>query len=894
MTMMGLIIGLLIILYIVQISAQKEVLDIVLDLRISNLKEKLTEKGKALSDNIARQAVTDISENYLPNTVRLVNKAVEDDKAVKSYIIIADKNKVVHAHTMNPELETQVIEGPEVDFALSQTTPAVNEFQKDGIPYMEFVVPLIINDEPWGSLRLGYALEMLNLEIERSRGEVSELTQSMETRTYLLTVLFIIIGAVIVIVESKTLTKPLISLTKSAQELAKGNFEAAKDLHIHSNDEFGLLAAHFVEMSDNLKSSYEKLEDYSHTLENKVEERTKELGALMADVKVMNEKLGNVVEKMTDIGMALSSEKDFNKLSELIVSHVCELTHADAGTLYLLENNVLNFLIIQNDTLNIRMGGKSGDKIPFPPVELNESNVSAYVALKDKTVNIPDVYDSELFDFTGPKKFDKSSGYRSKSMLVVPMKNDKNEIVGVIQLLNAKAPDTDEIIPFSEDIVGLAESIASQAAVAVSNVKLMGDREKLFEEVLNLKNYDESILECLSNGVVSLDAENNIVKCNGAALKILDTTEDELIGKNAIDYFSTANKWINTSILRVSKSGEQDINMDVELSLDDDQHSQVNLTTAPLVSVKKEHIGSLLVLEDITSEKRLKGTLARYMTKEVSERLLESGEEILGGQIQEAAVLFSDIRNFTSLSERLGARETVAMLNEYFTIMVDIIFDNNGILDKYIGDAMMAAFGIPFGGDDDTDRSVTAAIEMMCALKEFNQKRVHENKDAIKMGIGINTDEVLSGNIGSLKRMDYTMIGDGVNLAARLEGATKHYNTDILISDHSYRKLNNHFLCRELDRIKVKGKNEPVGIYEVLDFHDHESFPHMQDCIDLFQQGLASYRRQDWKQAIKHFKKGQSLNGDDSLQKMYIERCQHFAANPPEASWDGVWIMQTK
>ncbi len=192
-----------------------------------------------------------------------------------------------------------------------------------------------------------------------------------------------------------------------------------------------------------------------------MEERTKELNDVMDNVKQMNQKLGNVVEKMTDIGMALSSEKDFNKLSELIISHVRDLTNADAGTLYLLENNKLNFLIIQNDFLNIDMGGQSGDNIPFPPVELEESNVSAYVALNDKTVNIPDVYDSDLFDFTGPKKFDETSGYRSKSMLVIPMKNDKNEIVGVIQLLNAKNVKTGEIIPFSEDACNLAESIAS-------------------------------------------------------------------------------------------------------------------------------------------------------------------------------------------------------------------------------------------------------------------------------------------------------------------------------------------------------------------------------------------------------------------------------------------------
>ena len=286
-------------------------------------------------------------------------------------------------------------------------------------------------------------------------------------------------------------------------------------------------------------------------------------------------------------------------------------------------------------------------------------------------MNIPDVYDSELFDFTGPKKFDDTSGYRSKSMLVVPMKDSKGKTIGVIQLLNAKDPKTEEVISFSDDVVTLTESIASQAAIAVRNVRLLNDKQQLFEEVLNLKNYDESILDSLSNGVISLSADDNIVKCNKASLRILNSKEDVLVGSPADEFFINKNEWIVNNISRVLKTGESDFIMDTQLHLGNGNDSQVNLTIVPLISIKKELLGSLLVLEDITGEKRLKGTLARYMPKEVSEKVIESGEDILGGQIHEAAVLFSDIRGFTELSERLGAHETVLMLNEYFTIMAD-------------------------------------------------------------------------------------------------------------------------------------------------------------------------------------------------------------------------------
>lgn len=202
---------------------------------------------------------------------------------------------------------------------------------------------------------------------------------------------------------------------------------------------------------------------------------------LMADNARMIQSLESVVRKMTEIGTALSAEKEFSKLLEMIVSHARSITNADAGTLYLVENKFLRFVIIQNDMMKIRMGGKSGEKIPYPPIEIKESNVSGFAALKGATINIPDVYSSELFDFTGPKKFDASTGYRSKSMLVLPLKNHENEVVGVLQLLNAKDPKSSESIPFDKESENQAESIASQAAVAITNSLLARDMENLFE-----------------------------------------------------------------------------------------------------------------------------------------------------------------------------------------------------------------------------------------------------------------------------------------------------------------------------------------------------------------------------------------------------------------------------
>lgn len=208
--------------------------------------------------------------------------------------------------------------------------------------------------------------------------------------------------------------------------------------------------------------------------------------SVVDEVKGYADRLRDQISKLSDIGRALSGVYDINTLLEMIVDEARNFTHADAGTLYIKEDDTLRFKIVQNDSLSIRMGGTTGEEIPFPPVELKESNVSAFVALKGISVNIPDVYDTDLFDFTGPKKFDKSTGYRSRSMLVVPMRNHENDIIGVLQLLNAQNPVTREVIAFSPDYENLSESLASQAAVAITNAQLISDMGNLFESFVQV------------------------------------------------------------------------------------------------------------------------------------------------------------------------------------------------------------------------------------------------------------------------------------------------------------------------------------------------------------------------------------------------------------------------
>ena len=225
--------------------------------------------------------------------------------------------------------------------------------------------------------------------------------------------------------------------------------------------------------------------------------------------------------------------------------------------------------------------------------------------------------------------------------------------------------------------------------------------------------------------------------------------------------------------------------------------------------------------------------------------------------------------------------------------MVDCIQKEGGMLDKFIGDAIMAAFGLPVGHDDDEDRAVRASISMLTELNIWNKERMDKGMKPVDMGIGLNTDNVVSGNIGSPKRMDYTIIGDGVNLASRLESACKQYSARILISDNTYKKLRGTYRSREVDRVVVKGKTQPVVIYEILDYHTDESFPNLQDTLNQFRAGLKHYREGNWDKAVAGFKEALNANPDDKLSHTYIERCEHLKAHPPQ-NWDGVFVMKSK
>jgi adenylate cyclase len=568
-------------------------------------------------------------------------------------------------------------------------------------------------------------------------------------------------------------------------------------------------------------------------------------------------------QRILEISHDLVGELKLDLLIARIMKATAELLGADRSTLFVHDAKT-------GELFSVYAAGLEMKELRIPATQ----GIAGSVFASGVSENIADPYADPRFS----PDVDRQTGFRTESILCVPITNKAGTRIGVAQVLNKRDG------AFTAKDEARLRAFSAQIAVCLENAQL-------FDDVLSMKNYNESILKSTSNGIVTLDADGRIVTANDAALAVLQAPREGLVGAPANDVFAGVNRWVAERLEKTQATGETSLAVDAQIERSAGGAASVNLTAMPLIDATEQRIGSMLVLEDITSEKRVRSTMARYMSKEVADQLLAGGESELGGKDQKVSVMFSDVRSFTTISEALGARETVAMLNEYFTEMVDVIFQHGGILDKYIGDAIMALFGAPFNGPEDADNALAVANQMMVRLGELNERRRAIGSAAIDIGIGISTGEVIVGNIGSAKRMEYTVIGDNVNLASRLEGATKQYGAKILLSESTVRELTRPALLREVDVIRVKGKDRPVAVYEALGFRET---PELRDMLEAYAEGLAAYRARQWQAAMKGFEAALKIQPGDGPSAMYLERCRLYADAPPASDWDGVWTLKTK
>ena len=599
----------------------------------------------------------------------------------------------------------------------------------------------------------------------------------------------------------------------------------------------------------------------------------------------------NATESLSKCGL------DLEETLKRVMDEAKKLMNADRSTLWLLDEE-------RNDLWT---------KIPQADGSLREMRVpvgvgfAGKVAETSQTLNIG--FDLYLHpDSANSKKFDQATGYRTCSLLCMPVFNSDGKLIGVTQLVNKKKqgdhpnydpndwPNAPECwrASFNQTDEAFMEAFNIQAGVALQNAKL-------FEKVKQQEQMQRDILRSLSNGVISTDKAGNIIAANESAKKLLGIAEcDRIEGKSVREIIKIKEgdfeKWFGNALTPEEEKARQQYYPDRTLiSTGVEEHSiNLSINTMADVSDPGKVSGALVVMDDISDEKRLKSTMYRYMTQELAEQLLSSGDAKLGGDRKEVTVLFSDIRSYTTLTESMQAEEVVQMLNEYFESMVDAVFKHKGTLDKYIGDAIMAVFGSPLPLEDHGWCAVQTSIEMRHRLAEFNRRRRECKKQEIKIGIGINSDIVISGNIGSSKRMEFTAIGDGVNLGSRLEGASKQYGCDIVISESTFQPCAERIWYRELDQIRVKGKTQPVKIYELVGLKSEPLDENKQQIIELYHRGREYYLNRKFTRAMGEFGTILEDIAQDKAASLYLERCQNYLKNPPPDDWDGVYSLTEK
>jgi adenylate cyclase len=560
----------------------------------------------------------------------------------------------------------------------------------------------------------------------------------------------------------------------------------------------------------------------------------------------------------------INSEFDLSRLLSRAVREITAMLDAERATVFLHD--------VATDTLFSRVAtGAEATEIRLPSF----AGIAGSVFTSGASLNIPYAYADLRFN----PAFDRQTGFFTRSILCVPIVNKDGRSIGVTQVLNKKGG------VFSDEDEQRLKAFTAQIAIALEN-------SKLFDDVQRVRTYNESMLQSMSNGVVTLDPAHKIITSNAASARIW---EDDLRGRKLDELLGPDSHWVIERIDAVKASGTSDTLPDATVQLGAISKS-VNLTIMPLVAAESDkELGSMLMFEDISAEKRMKSTMSRYIDPVVAAQMLEGdAHDLLGGISAEATIMFTDVRGFTTITEEYGAQGTVAFLNEYFTMMVDCITREGGMLDKFIGDAIMACFGLPIPHDDDPDRAARTAISMIRELWAWNDVRRAKGLKTVDMGVGLNTDMVVSGNIGSPKRMDYTLIGDGVNLASRLESACKAYSARILVGESTVSKLKGTYRLRDVDLVVVKGKTQPVKVFEMLDYHTAESFPNLLDVTEYFNDGIRAYRAAEWDKAITRFDKCLALNPGDGLSRTYFGRCEVLKATPPEGEWDGIWVMKDK
>lgn len=413
-------------------------------------------------------------------------------------------------------------------------------------------------------------------------------------------------------------------------------------------------------------------------------------------------------------------------------------------------------------------------------------------------------------------------------------------------------------------------------------------------KLLNLDSYTNALLSTIPVALLATNLEGIIHSANHAAEDILGLSRKDLEGSSISTVFAS-NPEIIVEINKSIQSGKP-FHMGSRTIVQSHNRKVVgNFFLQPFKDEENRIIGLLITIEDQTYVHFLQDAFKRYVPPSVSEMIAQNPQSLkLGGEEKVLTVLFCDIIGFTTYSERYNPHEMVTILSDYFSEMTDQVFSFEGTLKEYVGDELMAIFGAPIDQSNHAERACSAALKMQQRLKTLREVWQKRGRPPLKSRIGINTGPMLVGNIGSNHRFSYGVVGDNVNLASRLEGLNNMYGTRMLIGEATRESVRDKFWLKEIDQVIVKGKKNPVNVYELIDHIDHKLDDAHQESLFHYAQGLSAYRNCEWKAAAAHFKAAHNLWPEDHAAQVMEKRCKHYTQTPPPQNWDGVFTMQTK
>lgn len=561
-----------------------------------------------------------------------------------------------------------------------------------------------------------------------------------------------------------------------------------------------------------------------------------------SELYVASEHIKNNFSTLLEVFAAIASELDLKNLIQLIMNKAAEITKADRSSLFLMDEETGELWTIFAKGLENK-------------VVRTKKGIVAEVAKSKKALIVNDPYNHPHFN----PLVDKKTKYLTKSILSVPVFNSKHKVLGVIQVINKHEGN------FNVDDLDILTGFASQIRIAIENAKL-------FDQIQGMKNHLNILVQNLDNGIVTIDESLKIKTVNHTFNEMFSLKKSQDLTNTYLNDLKTSLQPLFTYCQETIATGEKNYQEEIRVKVNSKTSVTVNISVLPMQDAKGKIIGAIAVFNDISKEKRIQSNLSRYIPQHLVKQVMNHDDlSLLKGTYSKCSILFSDIRNFTTLTEEFGAIQIVELLNKYFEAMITSVHKYNGILDKYIGDAIMTVFGVPYANISDSKNAVHCALDMFSMLSNLNKE--NSKSPTLNIGIGISTGNVVSGNIGSEKRFEYTVIGDSVNLAARLESATKKYRVNLLICEETYNEIKDDFHCREIDTLFVKGKNIPVKVFTVIGEKSKKLTETQLEFNVKYSKGLSYFKENQFQKAVQCFKGAKELMPKDGPTQVFFERC---------------------